>query len=132
MRAAVRRGRTDAADAPLDQTPPEELLGRTDHAGKTRGDRLGRLEAPQRVDLADVLLAARHDRTRQPVAHLEDAVEDRGRTHAEREVARARLHPPQLAVVRERHVPEHKAGDGHALPEPTAVAPERPGEEPER
>src|SRR6266545_1626355 len=69
--------------APLDESPPEQLLGRADHGGQPRPDLAPGPERTELVHLVDLLGAPRHDPPGQPVPHPEDRVQPRRRTESE-------------------------------------------------
>src|SRR6185503_15684178 len=98
VRAAVQRRGGEVSGAALNEAAPEELLSRPDHKSEARGELLLRAERAQRVDVADLFTATRHDLTGDGVADAEDAVQARRRDEPEQGLARADAHPARLAI----------------------------------
>ena len=125
------RGSAPAPIAPhqglLDETAPEELLGRTDDRGQPGRDLRSAPDGPERVDVPDLRVATRDEASGKRITHPERRIQRGGRGEPERDLGRSDPRPAGRSAGRQCERPERQAGQGHPLPEPVARSAERRG-----
>ncbi len=85
-------------------------------------------DRPERVDVADLRVAAGHEAPREDIADLERRVQRRRRGESQRDLLRPDPRPAGRPAGQQRQPAEIEPGHRHPVPEPVARSAERGGE----